>query len=51
MSTLVVVARVAAVQTGPDLVVPAKREPTGESRHPTQRIQVFVRTETLSCGD
>lgn len=45
LSTLVVVARVAAVEQGPDLVAPANRAATdasGPPSIPTQRIQVEV---------
>jgi LPXTG-motif cell wall-anchored protein len=41
-SQLVVTAEVVRVDPGADIVVPAKGEPTGESRIPTQRITVRV---------
>jgi hypothetical protein len=38
----VILARVSAVQAGPDIVVPVQGEPSGEDRIPTQRIRVEV---------
>jgi len=38
----VVVARVVAVEAGPDIVVPVQGEPSGEDRIATQRIKVEV---------
>jgi hypothetical protein len=39
----IVQAEVVSVAPGPDLVVPASGEPTGEDRLPTQRVQVKVK--------
>jgi len=41
-SQVIVTAEVVAVEVGPDIVIPAKGEPNGESRVPTQRIRVRV---------